>query len=44
MLVLMIIGVVTQVMSNIALSAILVPLSVTLAAAQSQPIGIMQYL
>ena len=41
MLVLMIIGVViTQVMSNIALSAILVPLSVTLAAAQSQPIGI----
>lgn len=39
-LVLMIIGVsITQVMSNIALSAILVPLSVTLAAAQGQPAG-----
>ena len=38
--VLMIIAVcITQVMSNIALSAILVPLSVTLAAAQGQPIG-----
>lgn len=41
MVILMIIGVViTQVMSNIALSAILVPLSVTLAQAQGQPIGI----
>lgn len=41
MIVLMIISVlITQVMSNIALSAILVPLSVTLAAAQGQPIGI----
>jgi sodium-dependent dicarboxylate transporter 2/3/5 len=41
MVVLMIIAVlITQVMSNIALSAILVPLSVTLAAAQGQPIGI----
>jgi sodium-dependent dicarboxylate transporter 2/3/5 len=30
---------ITQVMSNIALAAILVPLSVTLAAAQGQPIG-----
>ncbi len=41
MLLLMIIGVlITQVMSNIALSAILIPLSVTLAAAQGQPIGI----
>ena len=41
MLLLMIIGVIfTQVMSNIALSAILVPLSVTLAAAQGQPVGI----
>lgn len=41
MVILMIIGVlITQVMSNIALSAILVPLSVTLAAAQGQPIGI----
>lgn len=40
MVVLMIIAVlITQVMSNIALSAILVPLSVTLAAAQGQPIG-----
>lgn len=38
--VLMIIAVsITQVMSNIALSAILVPLSVTLAAAQGQPVG-----
>ena len=38
--VLMIIAVcITQVMSNIALSAILVPLSVTMAAAQGQPIG-----
>jgi len=41
MLLLMVIAVVfTQVMSNIALSAILVPLAVTLAAAQGQPIGI----
>lgn len=41
MVVLMIIAVIiTQVMSNIALSAILVPLSVTLATAQGQPIGI----
>ena len=41
MLLLMVIAVlITQVMSNIALSAILVPLSVTLAAAQGQPIGI----
>lgn len=41
MVVLMIVAVlITQVMSNIALSAILVPLSVTLAAAQGQPIGI----
>jgi solute carrier family 13 (sodium-dependent dicarboxylate transporter), member 2/3/5 len=41
MLLLMVISVIfTQVMSNIALSAILVPLSVTLAAAQGQPIGI----
>lgn len=39
--VLMIIAVsITQVMSNIALSAILVPLSVTLATAQGQPVGI----
>jgi sodium-dependent dicarboxylate transporter 2/3/5 len=39
-IVLMIIAVsITQVMSNIALAAILVPLSVTLAAAQGQPIG-----
>lgn len=38
--VLMIIAVcITQVMSNIALSAILIPLSVTLAAAQGQPVG-----
>ncbi len=38
--VLMVIAVcITQVMSNIALSAILIPLSVTLAAAQGQPIG-----
>ena len=41
MLLLMVIAVVfTQVMSNIALSAILIPLAVTLAAAQGQPIGI----
>ena len=41
MLLLMVIGVVfTQVMSNIALSAILIPLAVTLAAAQGQPVGI----
>ena len=41
MLLLMVIGVIfTQVMSNIALSAILIPLAVTLAAAQGQPIGI----
>jgi sodium-dependent dicarboxylate transporter 2/3/5 len=41
MILLMVIGVIfTQVMSNIALSAILIPLSVTLAAAQGQPIGI----
>ena len=40
MIVLMIIAVsITQVMSNIALAAILVPLSVTLAAAQGQPVG-----
>ncbi len=40
MIVLMIIGVsITQVMSNIALSAILVPLSVTLAAAQGLPVA-----
>ncbi|EKQ51313.1 MAG: di-/tricarboxylate transporter, partial [Methanobacterium sp. Maddingley MBC34] len=40
MVVLMIIAVcITQVMSNIALAAILVPLSVTLATAQGQPIG-----
>lgn len=39
-MVLMIVGVViTQVMSNIALSAILVPLSVTLAATQNLPVG-----
>ena len=39
--VLMIIAVcITQVMSNIALSAILIPLSVTLAAAQGQPVGV----
>jgi len=39
--VLMIIAVsITQVMSNIALSAILIPLSVTLATAQGQPIGV----
>ena len=38
--VLMVIAVcITQVMSNIALSAILIPLSVTLAAAQGQPVG-----
>ena len=41
MIVLMIIAVcITQVMSNIALAAILVPLSVTLAQAQGQPLGI----
>jgi sodium-dependent dicarboxylate transporter 2/3/5 len=41
MLMLMIIAVIfTQVMSNIALAAILVPLAVTLAAAQGQPVGI----
>ncbi len=41
MLLLMVIVVlITQVMSNIALSAILVPLAVTLAAAQGQPVGI----
>ncbi|HEX3013527.1 MAG TPA: anion permease, partial [Methanobacterium sp.] len=41
MIVLMIIAVtITQVMSNIALSAILVPIAVTLAQAQGQPIGI----
>ncbi len=41
MVVLMVIAVsITQVMSNIALSAILVPIAVTLAAAQHQPIGI----
>ncbi|MGB9979016.1 DASS family sodium-coupled anion symporter [Methanobacterium sp.] len=41
MIILMIIAVtITQVMSNIALAAILVPLSVTLAQAQGQPIGI----
>jgi sodium-dependent dicarboxylate transporter 2/3/5 len=41
MLMLMVIAVIfTQVMSNIALAAILVPLSVTLAAAQGQPVGI----
>ncbi|REE28576.1 sodium-dependent dicarboxylate transporter 2/3/5 [Methanothermobacter defluvii] len=41
MLVLMAVAVIiTQVMSNIALSAILVPLSVTLASAQHQPIGV----
>jgi solute carrier family 13 (sodium-dependent dicarboxylate transporter), member 2/3/5 len=39
-IVLMVIGVViTQVMSNVALAAILVPLSVTLANSQSLPIG-----
>jgi len=41
MLMLMVIAVIfTQVMSNIALAAILVPLSVTLATAQGQPVGI----
>jgi len=41
MLMLMVIAVIfTQVMSNIALSAILIPLAVTLAAAQGQPVGI----
>ena len=39
-LVLMVIGIlITQVMSNVALAAILVPLSVTLAQSQSLPIG-----
>ncbi|MGZ7209969.1 MAG: SLC13 family permease, partial [Methanobacterium sp.] len=39
--VLMVIAVtITQVMSNIALAAILVPIAVTLAAAQGQPVGI----
>ena len=41
MLLLMVVAVlITQVMSNIALSAIMVPLSVTLATAQGQPVGI----
>ena len=41
MIVLMVIAVtITQVMSNIALAAILVPIAVTLAIAQHQPIGI----
>ena len=41
MIILMVIAVsITQVMSNIALSAILVPLSVTLASTQGQPLGI----
>jgi solute carrier family 13 (sodium-dependent dicarboxylate transporter), member 2/3/5 len=41
MLLLMVVAVIfTQVMSNIALSAILVPIAVTLASAQGQPIGI----
>jgi len=41
MVVLMIIAVtITQVMSNIALSAILIPIAVTLATTQNQPIGI----
>ena len=41
MVVLMVIAVsITQVMSNIALAAILVPIAVTLATAQHQPIGI----
>lgn len=36
----MVIGIlITQVMSNVALAAILVPLSVTLAQSQSLPIG-----
>lgn len=40
-LVLMVIAVtITQVMSNIALAAILIPLSVTLASAQGQPLGL----
>ena len=40
MLLLMVVAVmITQVMSNIALSAILVPLSVTLASAQGLPVG-----
>jgi len=41
MVVLMVIAVtITQVMSNIALAAILVPIAVTLATAQGQPIGV----
>jgi sodium-dependent dicarboxylate transporter 2/3/5 len=41
MVLLMVIAVlITQVMSNIALSAIMVPIAVTLAAAQGQPVGI----
>jgi sodium-dependent dicarboxylate transporter 2/3/5 len=41
MVVLMVIAVtITQVMSNIALSAILIPIAVTLATAQGQPIGV----
>lgn len=41
MVVLMIISVtITQVMSNIALAAILIPIAVTLATAQGQPIGV----
>lgn len=41
MVVLMIISVtITQVMSNIALAAILIPISVTLASAQNLPVGI----
>ena len=41
MVVLMVVAVaITQVMSNIALSAILVPIAVTLAVAQHEPIGI----
>lgn len=41
MVVLMVVAVmITQVMSNIALAAILVPIAVTLATAQGQPIGI----
>lgn len=41
MVVLMVIAVaITQVMSNIALAAILVPIAVTLASAQHQPLGI----
>jgi len=41
MVVLMVIAVtITQVMSNIALSAILIPIAVTLATAQNLPVGI----